>query len=408
MKDLNFGSTDGGQVFFDYSDDGEERSFNATIKVVGAGGGGGNAARTMFQEGINGVEFLIVNTDAQALRSSPAPRKLQIGKKLTRGLGAGGKPEIGEAAAREDEELLRENLRGADMVFVTAGMGGGTGTGSAPLIAKIAKEEGALTVGVVTKPFAFEGKKRQAIAQSGLERLRESVDTLIVIPNQQLLGYVPKNTPAIKAFEIADSILLKAVKGISELITGSGHINVDFADVQSVMSEQGMALMGVGMASGDNRAVEAAQSAINSPLLEDSSIEGARGILINITGGYDLTLHEINEAATLITESADPEADVFFGALFDETMGDSARVTVIATGFTSRAHSSAKPKSDIRKATGFKLENIRSALGSDLTERLDRREEKPAEVARRLKSVNGPYGSAEDFEIPTFIRKHID
>jgi cell division protein FtsZ len=424
----DFGFFDDGQVLFEYTDDGADDNFAATIKVIGAGGGGGNAVKTMYADGISGVEFIVCNTDAQALAASPVPQKIQLGKELTRGLGAGGKPEIGREAALEDEATLRQALKGADMVFVTAGMGGGTGTGSAPVIARIAKEEGALTVGIVTKPFTFEGKRRMANADTGLNEFRQSVDTLIVIPNQQLLGYVPKNTPAVKAFAIADGVLCKAVKGISELITGAGYINVDFADVQSVMSEQGLALMGVGIGSGDNRALEAAQTAINSPLLEDSSIEGARGILINITGGPDMTLHEINEAATYITNAAHPDADVFFGSLFSDEMGDKVRVTVIATGFMSaqeqqrqKEYTEAQARATVEAqradarpgrmrtpiTIGGQATGTAGSVGSAPVRPRGEPSTAPA-PPRIVRQGNGDPLFDEDLDIPTFIRKHVD
>ncbi|MBF0171616.1 MAG: cell division protein FtsZ [Nitrospinae bacterium] len=430
---------DDGQVFFDYGDDSAAENFSATIKVIGAGGGGGNAVRSMYAEGITGVEFIVANTDAQALRNNPIPLKLQLGRQLTRGLGAGGKPEIGEAAAMEDEEAIRAALKGADMVFITAGMGGGTGTGAAPVIARIAREEGALTVGVVTKPFTFEGKPRMSKAERGLEAFRQNVDTLIVIPNQQLLGYVPKSTSLLKAFGIADGVLTKAVKGISELITGSGYINVDFADVRSVMSEQGLALMGVGIGAGDNRAMDAAQAAVNSPLLEDSSIEGARGILINITGGPEMSLHEMNEAASYITNTAHPDADVFFGSLIDEAMGDKVRVTVIATGFAS-AHELERERERI-KATEImeregrmkiappnlvstRITGTHGAHGAVSAPIVGAAASSPSGSGmgslRRPAGAEGPLVrrpalrplagdlSDDDLDIPTFIRKHVD
>ncbi|MBI5814475.1 MAG: cell division protein FtsZ [Nitrospinae bacterium] len=429
----DFAETDDGQVFFDYADEAAENLHSAKIKVIGAGGGGGNAVRTMIQQGINGVEFIVANTDAQALKASPVPLKIQIGKQRTRGLGAGGRPEVGKAAAIEDEEAIKDFVKGADMVFVTAGMGGGTGTGAAPVIAQIAKEMGVLTVGVVTKPFSFEGKRRAENAEQGLVELRKSVDTLIVIPNQQLLGYVGKNMPANKAFETADGVLCRAVKGISDIITGVGLINLDFADVQTIMSQKGMALMGAGLATGDNRAVEAAQNAIHSPLLEDSTIEGAKGVLINVTGGPDLSLHEIHEAATYITDAADHEAEVIFGAVIDESMGDSVSVTVIATGFKSAQEIK---RADEYRAAEMRIEparrsEIRTGVSAALkiTPAQDRlpapqsivqpftEAQKvalpslPPPPPRRqgLRVVNGDVNILdEDLDIPTFIRKHAD
>jgi len=304
----------------------------AQIKVIGVGGGGSNAVNRMIATGLKGVEFIAVNTDAQALSQSSAPIRLQIGTKLTRGLGAGANPEIGKRAAEESEEEIREALKGADMVFITAGMGGGTGTGATPLIAQLAKETGALTVGVVTRPFTFEGRKRQSQAELGVRELSENVDTLIVIPNDRLLQVVDKKTPILEAFRFADDVLRQGVQGISDLIAVPGLINLDFADVKAIMDEKGSALMGIGIASGENRAAEAAQGAISSPLLE-TSIEGARGVLLNITGGVDLGLMEVNEAANIISDAADAEANIIFGAVIDENLKDEVRVTVIATGF---------------------------------------------------------------------------
>lgn len=306
----------------------------ANIKVIGVGGGGNNAINRMIESGLKGVEFIAVNTDAQALYLSKAEIKIQLGEKLTKGLGAGADPEIGMKAAEESNDEIKRSLAGADMIFVTAGMGGGTGTGGAPIIAKIAKECGALTVGVVTKPFTFEGRKRNAQAERGIQALREQVDSLITIPNDRLLQVVDKHTNFNDAFKIADDILRQGVQGISDLIAVPGVINCDFADVQTVMQNTGSALMGIGKARGENRAAEAARLAISSPLLE-TSIEGAKGVLFNISGGNDLTLFEINEAAEIIHTAADVEANIIFGANIDETLNDEVRVTVIATGFAA-------------------------------------------------------------------------
>ena len=305
----------------------------ARIKVVGAGGCGGNAVNHMIQAGLANVDFISVNTDIQALQNNLAPLKLQLGQMITRGRGTGGNPEIGRKSALEDEDRLRECLADAEMVFVTAGMGGGTGTGSAPVIARLAREAGALTVGVVTKPFQFEGRKRMSQADEGLRELKAAVDTLITIPNQRLLSIASRNTSLREAFQRADEVLLQAVRGISELVTVHGLINLDFADVRSIMAEMGMAMMGAASANGENRAVEAAQRAIASPLLEDVSIKGARGLLINVTGGPDMSLYEVNEAASLIQEEAHEDANIIFGAVIDERLADELRVTVIATGF---------------------------------------------------------------------------
>ncbi len=311
----------------------EEGQLTAKIKVVGIGGGGGNAVNRMIQAGIKGVEFIVANTDVQAMRASAAPVKLQIGGKLTKGLGAGANPEIGKQAALEDTDRILEALSGADMIFITTGMGGGTGTGAAPIIASLAAELGALTVAVVTKPFNFEGKRRRVQAEQGIRALRDTVDTLITIPNERLLNFVERATSLSEAFKIADDILRQAVQGISDLITVPGEINLDFADVRTIMHGMGMALMGTGVSSGEHRAVEAAQRAISSPLLEEASIEGAKGVLINITGGPDMTLFEVHEAASIIQEAADEEANIIFGTVIDPRMKDEVKVTVIATGF---------------------------------------------------------------------------
>jgi cell division protein FtsZ len=311
----------------------DEEHLGAKIKVVGVGGGGGNAVNRMIQAGIKGVEFLVANTDLQAMRASLAPIKLQIGGKLTKGLGAGANPEIGKQAALEDTDRILEALSGADMIFITTGMGGGTGTGAAPIIASLAAELGSLTVAVVTKPFGFEGKRRRVQAEQGIRSLRDTVDTLITIPNERLLNFVERGTSLNEAFKIADDILRQAVQGISDLITVPGEINLDFADVKTIMHGMGMALMGTGVSSGEHRAVEAAQRAISSPLLEEASIEGAKGVLINITGGPDMTLFEVHEAASVIQEAADEEANIIFGTVIDPRMKDEVKVTVIATGF---------------------------------------------------------------------------
>ncbi|MFZ7104957.1 MAG: cell division protein FtsZ [Peptococcaceae bacterium] len=308
----------------------------AQIKVIGVGGGGSNAVNRMISAGLKGVEFIAVNTDAQALYLSQAEIKIQIGTKLTRGLGAGANPEIGKNAAEESRDELVKALKGSDMVFVTAGMGGGTGTGAAPIVAEVAKEVGALTVGVVTKPFTFEGRKRAQQAVSGTTNLKDKVDTLITIPNDRLLQVVDKNTSINEAFRIADDVLRQGVQGISDLIAVPGLINLDFADVKTIMHNTGSALMGIGTSAGENRAVTAARNAISSPLLE-TSIEGAKGVLLNITGGSSLGLFEVNEAAEIIAEAADPEANIIFGAVIDEKLEDEIRVTVIATGFDQKS-----------------------------------------------------------------------
>src|SRR4051812_9619233 len=311
----------------------ESAGYEARIKVIGCGGSGGNAVNTMINFGLEGVEFMVVNTDAQALAASSAPLKLHIGANVTRGLGAGADPEKGRKAALEDVPRIKEMIQGADMIFVTAGMGGGTGTGAAPVIAQLAREEGGLTVGVVTKPFFFEGKQRARRAELGLAMLSEHVDTLITIPNQKLLSLGDEDLAFVEAFRKADEVLYQAIEGISDLITQNGIVNVDFADVKTVMSNMGRALMGTGCAKGQGRARLAAEMAVSSPLLDDISVEGATGVLINIVGGPDMRMREIEEAATLVQEMAHEDANIIFGATVDETMGDAIKVTVIATGF---------------------------------------------------------------------------
>ncbi|SHE38381.1 cell division protein FtsZ [Caldanaerobius fijiensis DSM 17918] len=307
----------------------------AHIKVVGVGGGGNNAVNRMITEGLKGVEFIAINTDKQALYLSKATHKIQIGEKLTKGLGAGANPEIGKKAAEESADEISQAIKGADMVFVTAGMGGGTGTGAAPIVAQIAKELGILTVGVVTKPFTFEGRKRMKHAEEGINALKQKVDTLVTIPNDRLLQIVEKKTSMVEAFKIADDVLRQGVQGISDLIAVPGLVNLDFADVKTIMMETGLAHMGIGIASGENRAKEAAKQAIQSPLLE-TSIEGAKGVLLNITGGPNLSLFEVNEAAEFIYEAADPDANIIFGAVIDENLQDEIKITVIATGFEKK------------------------------------------------------------------------
>jgi cell division protein FtsZ len=311
----------------------EEARSGARIKVVGVGGGGGNAVARMVQAGLSGVEFMVANTDAQALKNSPAPVKIQIGSKLTKGLGAGADPNVGRQAALEDTDSLIQSLSGADMVFVTTGLGGGTGTGAAPVIASLATELGALTIAVVTKPFRFEGKKRASQADAGLNALREAVDTVITIPNERLLSVIDRSTSMLDAFSTADDVLRQAIQGISDLILVPGLINLDFADVKTIMSGMGVAMMGTAMAEGSSRAVDAAQRAISSPLLEDASVNGARGVIINVTGGPDMSLMEVNEALTIIHEAAHEEANIIFGAVVDPHLSGRVKITVIATGF---------------------------------------------------------------------------
>lgn len=386
------------QPLFNFSSD---TNRSAKIMVVGCGGGGGNAVLAMMSNAIEGVEFVICNTDSQALYRSNVPVKIQIGKNLTRGLGAGGNPEIGKRAALEDIEAISAILDGADMVFVTAGMGGGTGTGAAPIVASIAKDKGALTVGVVTKPFCFEGKKRSLQAEQGLAELQKCTDTLITIPNQRLLGIVDKKTSLLDAFTTADSVLVNAVKGISNLITVHGHVNLDFADVQTIMSEMGQALMGSGIAVGDNKAVEAAQKAIHSPLLEEASIKGAKGILINITGGPDMTLYEVNEAAMEIQRNAHDDANIIFGSVIDPTFKEEIMVTVIATGFDREA----MRQEELREAK--KLEEAKAAKEEANKTRqglmsLPRVKPEKHAISMDFDEFTDPV------EIPTFMRRQAD
>ncbi len=321
-------------ISIDFADDSEVQ---ARIKVIGVGGAGGNAINTMIAGGLSGVEFIAANTDIQALNANLAGHKLQLGPNLTKGLGAGANPEIGRKSALEDVQRVAEALHGADMVFVTAGMGGGTGTGAAPVIAQIARDQGALTVGVVTKPFSFEGKRRSANAHNGIREFVESVDTIITIPNEKLINISDEDTPIVDAFRRADDVLMQAVRGISDLIINPGMVNVDFADVKTIMSSNGRALMGTGYGKGERRTLEAAEMAVNSPLLDDVSVDGAMGILINFTGGPDLRLREVNEAASLIQQAAHEDANIIFGVVTDPTMGDMVKVTVIATGFEAAA-----------------------------------------------------------------------
>ncbi len=370
---------------------------SARIKVIGVGGGGGNAVNTMISYSLKGVDFIIANTDAQALGVSSSPNKIQIGMQITKGLGAGSNPEIGKKSALESRDQIKQYLEGADMIFITAGLGGGTGTGAAPIIAEIARESSALTVAVVTKPFQFEGKKRNTQAEDGIEQLRDVVDTLIVVPNQRLLSLGGREISLLDAFRKADDILYHAVKGISDLIMIPGLINLDFADVKNVMSQMGLALMGTGTASGENRAVEAAQKAISSPLLEDNAIQGARGVLLNITGGPNMTLHEINEASSMIQAEAHEDANIIFGTVVDESMGDEIRITVIATGFES-TESTAKANvasfGDFRRGGNI---NIPTFI----------RNEKTAD-AGAVKTHTGEDEENPDLEIPTFLRRQAD
>jgi len=375
-----------------YTFDDEPPTYGARIKVIGIGGGGGNAVNHMIDAKIEGVEFLVANTDLQALRRSHAPVTLQIGAKLTKGLGAGANPEIGRDAALEDTEKIIEALEGADMVFVTVGLGGGTGTGAAPIVASLAAELDALTVAIVTKPFQFEGRHRLRQAEAGMEELRSVVDTLITIPNARLLQAVDRNMGLGDAFKMADDVLRQAVQGISDLITTPGFINVDFADVRTIMKGMGIALMGVGNGIGENRAMEATQRAISSPLLEEASINGARGVLVNITGGQDLTLREVDEAMNVIHDSADPDANIIFGTVTDEDLQNEMKITVIATGF--------------QQAKTEKVQPIRptvvqgGAAGNGTTGN-------HAQSVRQIVPPPPTYRE-EDLDVPTFIRRKAD
>ncbi|MBI5644387.1 MAG: cell division protein FtsZ [Deltaproteobacteria bacterium] len=380
----------------------------AKLKVIGVGGCGGNAVNTMIESGLDGVEFLAANTDSQALDKSRANIKIQLGGALTKGLGAGANPDMGKNAAIESKEYLVEAIKGADMVFITAGMGGGTGTGASPIVAEAAKAAGALVVAVVTKPFAFEGAKKMKQAEDGLKKLKDVVDTVITIPNQRLLSVANKNTSLKEAFQRADEVLLQAVKGISDVIKVSGLVNVDFADVRTIMSEMGQALMGSGVAKGENRAAEAARKAISSPLLEDISINGARGVLINITGSSDMTIHDVNEASSLIHEEAHEDAHIIFGAVIDETMGDEVRVTVIATGF-GRANELRASKESMREI--IPQADIIDDL--DVPTVIRHSKEKTFELRshelRRLTKLGGLNADDEDmYDTPTFLRKQAD
>lgn len=373
----------------------------AKIKVIGVGGGGGNAVSSMIESGlVNGVEFIAVNTDAQVLLNSKAPTKLQIGEKLTKGLGVGGNPEIGRQAAEESIEKIKELLIDSDMVFVTAGMGGGTGTGASSIIAQLAKEAGALTVGVVTKPFAFEGARRMIAAEEGIEKLREATDTLIVIPNQRLMDVIDRKMTLLEAFKVVDSVLGQGVGGIADIITTPGLVNVDFADVKTIMKDAGSALLGIGTGVGENRAQMAARAAISSPLL-DISIEGARGVLFNIAGGDDLTMFEVDEAARIISSAADPDANVIFGAVVKSDLTDQVRITVIATGFDeTRSRLAQMSQTSVQQPV---VQGVVSEVSGDRDEDENRRDNEPPEEDGGEPKDEDVFG--EKFEIPAFLRK---
>jgi cell division protein FtsZ len=387
--------------------DDESTVSDAKIKVIGVGGAGCNAINTMIASGVEGVDFISVNTDAQALGISKAPHKLRIGKN---GLGAGANPEVGHEAALQSADQIRATLEGTDMVFVTAGMGGGTGTGAAPVVASIARELKALTVAVVTKPFQFEGGKRMLRAEEGLKELRKYVDTLLIIPNQRLLGVIDKNTPLREAFKVADDVLLQAIKGIADVIKVPGLVNVDFADVRTVMGHMGRAVMGMGIASGPNRAVEAAQKAISSPLLEEGSVNGARGVLLNITGPPDLSLHEVSEASSIIQQAADPEANIIFGAVINDQLQDEVLITVIATGFE---------REDLSTAPVVRSLPMTGAMAEDESARdyQPRRVERPAFMRRAVGAREASpervaprtmMATEEEWDVPTFLRRQVD
>jgi cell division protein FtsZ len=395
-------------------------SIPARIKVVGVGGGGGNAVNRMIDSQLRGIEFIAANTDLQALRKCRAPIKLQIGNLLTKGLGAGADPEMGRKAALEDTERILEILEGADMVFLTAGLGGGTGTGAVPIIASLAAEIGALTVAVVTKPFGFEGRRRMMLAERGVEELRGSVDTLITIPNERLLNFVERGTPLAEAFRIADDVLRQAVQGISDLITVPGEVNVDFADVRAIMTGMGMALMGTGIAKGEHRALEAAQRAISSPLLEETSIQGAKGVLINISGGADLTLHEVAEAARIIADAVDPDANIISGMVIDPTMEEAMKVTVIATGFDYGVGERPRlaPMPSLSMSRPVPVPQQQPSLAALPIER-DEPEKQQVDVPFYRKVIAhargedpngfGPnWSNVDDYDIPTVLRKQMD
>ena len=385
----------------------------ARMKVVGVGGAGGNAINRMIFAGLSGVEFIAINTDLQALNTCKAPTRLQVGRNLTRGLGAGAKPEIGRRALEENKEEVFNAMTDVDMIFVTAGMGGGTGTGAAPVVAEIAKDLGALTVGIVTKPFIFEGPKRMQRAEEGIAELKERVDTLIVIPNQRLLSIVSKDTRLNKAFQLADDVLLHATKGISDLISVPGLINLDFADVKTVMSEMGDALMGSAIASGEDRAGQAAQNAIRSPLLEEVSIAGALGLLVNITGGEDLSLHEVNDAASIVLEAAGQDASMIFGAVIDEEFKDQIRVTVIATGFNQNGRRLDKKGRKRPEILNSGVDYLDIPTYQRLHEVDYDEEEKSSEENEDVEIINNKgngngNGNNVDYELPAFIRKRMD
>jgi len=379
---------------------------SAVIKVIGVGGGGGNAVNTMISSSIHKVDFIVANTDAQSLRTSKAPVKLQLGRELTKGLGAGSKPDVGTAAAHENREQLVDAIKGADLVFIAAGMGGGTGTGAAPVIAEAARETGVLTVGVVTKPFTYEGKARSVLAEQGIAELKKHVDSLIIIPNDRLISLASKNMSLFDAFKPADDVLRQAVQGISELITSTGLMNLDFADVKTVMSVRGMAMMGIGMGSGDNRAADAVNNAISSPLLEDNDISGAKGVLVNITGSEAMTMDDYNTVNRIVHEKVHEEANIKIGVVRDDEMGENIKVTVIATGFGDRF--------DVEKGRDFRKNSLALAdkhvVNPVSLDRptFQRDREKNENITRIRPAVSFIEEDEDQYDIPTFLRKSVD
>jgi cell division protein FtsZ len=373
---------------------------SAKIKVIGVGGSGGNAVNTMITSGVSGVDFIVANTDAQALRMSKSPVKIQIGTQLTKGLGAGANPNVGREAAQEDKDKLTEALKGADMIFIAAGMGGGTGTGAAPVIAEVAREQGALVVGVVTKPFTREGRQRLAKGEDGIKELKKHVDSLIVIPNDRLLGLAGKSMSILDAFKPSDDVLRQAVQGISDLITQSGLINVDFADVKAIMSERGMAMMGIGLGNGENRAVDAAVRAISSPLLEDIDISGAKGVLVNISGSASMTMDEFDAASRIIHEKVHEDANIIIGLVIDETLGETIKITAIATGFGDRF--------DLEKGR-HELKNVapmmrQSEINREIPTFIREKQQRDTQVRQRSFLMD----DEDQYDIPTFLRKSVD
>ncbi len=379
---------------------------SAVIKVIGVGGGGGNAVNTMISSSIHKVDFIVANTDAQALRTSKAPVKLQIGRELTKGLGAGSKPEVGTAAALENKGQLAEAIKGADLVFIAAGMGGGTGTGAAPVIAEAARETGVLTVGVVTRPFTYEGKARSVLAEQGIADLKKHVDSLIIIPNDRLISLASKNMSLFDAFKPADDVLRQAVQGISELITSTGLMNLDFADVKTVMSVRGMAMMGIGMGNGENRAADAVNNAISSPLLEDNDISGAKGVLVNITGSESMTMDDYNTVNRIVHEKVHEEANIKIGVVRDDEMGDNIKVTVIATGFGDRFD--VEKSRDIRRSSiSLAEKHVVTPVSLDRPT-FQRDREKTESITRIRPAVSFIEEDEDQYDIPTFLRKSVD